>query len=137
MIKFSKTKLNKVAKKYGLADIYLFGSKITGFQRKDSDLDIGVRFKNNLPEIEKRGKIYGELFSDLSVCFEKQKIDLIFIEEAPLHFKFKIVASGQLIYSADMKNSLNFIEYVVNYYRDYKYFIDMFFEESLKTSARK
>ncbi len=132
MLKFSKIKLNKIAQDYGLADVYVFGSQLTGFKRKGSDFDIGVRFKKGLPKEEIRGRIYGNLFSDLSLCFVGKPIDLVFIDEVPLHFQFKIVAEGELIYSNDMDNSLNFLERTVNYYRDYKYFIDEFFQGILE-----
>lgn len=128
MIKFSRKKLNQIAKKHQLADIYLFGSWMTGFKRKESDLDIGIRFEKGLPAEEKRGKIYGNLFSDLSLCFKGHKIDLVFIEEVALHFQFKIVTQGELIYYRNLENSLNFQEKTANYYRDYKYFIDEYFQ---------
>ncbi|MBU2635181.1 nucleotidyltransferase domain-containing protein [Patescibacteria group bacterium] len=133
---FSKTKLNKIAEEYQLADIYLFGSQVSGFQRKESDFDIGVRFKKGLPKKEKRAKIYGNLFSDLNLCFKDKKIDLVFIEEVPLHFQFKIINNGELIYFKDLENSLNFQEKIVNYYRDYKYFIDEYFQGVLEVSTK-
>lgn len=127
-IEFSQEKLKKIAKKYQLLEVYLFGSKISGFEREDSDLDVAVRFQKGLPLIKKRAKVYGNLFSDLSVCFPGQKVDLIFIEEAPLHFQFKIVVQGELIFTTNQDDSFSFREKVVNFYRDYKYFIDEFFE---------
>ncbi|PIP31972.1 hypothetical protein COX24_00665 [bacterium (Candidatus Gribaldobacteria) CG23_combo_of_CG06-09_8_20_14_all_37_87_8] len=130
-MEFSQGKLKKIVKKYQLLEVYLFGSKISGFSREDSDLDVAVRFQRGLPLIEKRAKVYGNLFSDLSSCFSEQKIDLVFIEEVPLHFQFKIVAQGELIFTTNQDNSFSFREKVVNLYRDYKYFIDEFFEGTL------
>lgn len=134
MLKFSKDKLKRIAIIYNLEDIYLFGSRIVGFSRQDSDFDIGVRFQNGLPKIEERGRIYGKLFADLSQIFPERKIDLVFIEEVPLHFQFKILTEGRLIYTKDRENSLNFLEKIVNLYRDYEYFINEYFEGVL---ARK
>jgi predicted nucleotidyltransferase len=136
MIKFSKIELNKTAKNYQLADIYFFGSQISGFKREDSDLDIGVRFKNGLPKENERGKIYGNIFSDLNLCFKNQKIDLVFIEEVPLHFQFKIINEGVLMYSENFKNSANFQEKTANYYCDYKYFIDEYFKGVLESAVK-
>lgn len=133
MLDFSKAKLDKIAEEYGLADVYLFGSRINGFQREESDLDVGVRFKKGLPDAGKRAKIYGNLFSDLTTCFSGQKIDLVFIEEAPLHFQFKIINEGEMIYSLDRNDSANFVEKTVNHYRDQKYFIDLFYQGVLET----
>jgi predicted nucleotidyltransferase len=136
MIKFSEAKIKEIAGKYGLADVYVFGSKITGFQREDSDVDIGVRFKNGLPEAEKRGKIYGDIFSDLSFCFKGEKLDLVFIDEVPLHFQFKIINEGKIIYSADMNSSADFVEKTAVYYNDYKYFIDEYFQGILEMPVK-
>ena len=133
MTKFSKQKLGKIAKIYQIVDIYLFGSRVAGFARKESDFDIGVRFKKGLPLAEKRGKIYGNLFSDLQDCFPKKKIDLVFIDEVLPHFQFKIVTEGELLYSEDLKNTYDFKEKVINFYLDYKYFIDEYFQGVLET----
>lgn len=127
-IKFLKTDLAAVAERYQLADIYLFGSKISGFQRKESDLDIAVRFQKGLPFLSERSKVYGNLFSDLSAVFQSEKIDLVFLEEAPLHLQFKIVSEGKLVYANKMDETLNFLEKTASFYRDYKYFIEEYFQ---------
>lgn len=131
MIKFNKKKIKALAKQYQLADVYIFGSQLNGFARKDSDLDLAVRFQKGLPDMKARGQIYGKLFVDLSSCFPGQKLDLVFIEEAPLHFQYKIFTQGQMIFSQDKENSFNFQERIFNLYRDYKYFIDEFFQGAL------
>lgn len=133
MKKFSGVQLNKIAKKYNLAEVYIFGSQINGFQRDGSDFDIAVRFKDGLPKVEKRGKIYGNLISDLNSCFPKEKVDLVFIDEILLDFQFKVVAEGELIYAQDIEKALNFKENIINYYRDYKYFIDEYYKGVLET----
>jgi len=133
-VKFSNEKLKEIVEQYGLIEVYLFGSKITGFARKDSDLDVAVRFQNGLPMAAERGKIYGNIFADLTSVFGKEKVDLSFIEEAPLHLQFKIVSQGELIFSQEKIKSLNFLEKIVNQYRDYKFFIDEYFQGVL---ARK
>jgi len=61
-MRFQKRKLKEIAKKYKIADIYLFGSRVLGFERKESDFDIVVRFKGGLPRPEEIGKIYGDFF---------------------------------------------------------------------------
>lgn len=134
-IKFSEKKLKEIAREYGLIDVYVFGSKITGYAREGSDLDVAVRFENGLPPIEKRGRVYGDIFSDLTSVFKGEKIDLTFIEEAPLHLQFKIVTEGELVYSKEKIKSLNFLEKVVNQYRDYKFFIDEYFQGVLARKA--
>ena len=56
-IKVDKNCLKKVADKFSIDFIILFGSKITGKGRKESDLDIAVKFKNKIPSPSKIGKL--------------------------------------------------------------------------------
>lgn len=132
-VKFSKKQLKKIAKKYHLADIYVFGSQVLGFLRPESDFDIAVRFKKGLPKPGKIAGIYGNLFADLSPVFKKKKIDLVFLEEVRPHFQFKIISEGELIYSDSLNETYNFQEKVINFYRDYKYFIDEYFKGALES----
>jgi predicted nucleotidyltransferase len=135
-MKFQKKKLKEIAKKYKIADIYLFGSRVLGFERKESDFDIAVRFKGGLPKPKEIGKIYGDLFSELQEVFKGKKIDLVFIQELPLHFQFKILTEGKLIFSENLEDSCNFLERIANLYRDYKFFIDEYFEGILKAPIK-
>lgn len=125
---FDKKQLDNIVKKYHIADVYVFGSQVTGYARKDSDLDIGVRFVEGLPRGGIVGKIYGNLASEIQSLTGEYAIDLVLIDEAPLHFQYKIITKGELIFSANREDSYNFVESVANRYRDYKYFIDDFFE---------
>lgn len=120
-------KINKIANQYKIADIYLFGSEVTGFKHPGSDFDIAVRFRKGLPSLLERGKVYGNLYSDLLEVFGREDLDLVFTEESPLHIRFRIVAEGELLYSFDRENSFDYKERVINYYRDYKFFIDEYF----------
>lgn len=121
-------KLDNIAKKYRIADVYIFGSRVTGYARNDSDLDIGVRFVNGLPGGGAVGKMYGNLASEIQTLARDYHVDLVLIDEAPLHFQYKIITKSKLIFSANYEESYNFVESVANKYRDYKYFIDDFFE---------
>lgn len=132
MINFSKLKLKKAALDHRLADVYIFGSRVSGFARDGSDLDVAVRFQDGLPKAEEIGRVYGELFADLSTCFPKHKLDLILLEEVPLHFQYKILTEGEMIFAKNLENSLNYQEKIFNLYRDQKYFIDEYFSGVLK-----
>lgn len=127
-----KQKIEDIAEQYGIADVYLFGSQISGFKHPESDFDIAVRFRNGLPFPQKRGKIYGNLYSDLVGILGEKDLDLVFTQEAPLHVRFRIVTEGEILYTSDLEDSLNYKEMTINYYRDYKFFIDEFFEGVLQ-----
>jgi len=86
--------LQLIAKKYNLKFIVLFGSKARGqVQNKESDLDIAV-FSNKKPDYE----LFRDLFSDLSDVFSKENVDLRFLNDADLLFRFNVVKDGKLLY---------------------------------------
>jgi len=123
-ITIPEKELGKIAKQYGIADVYVFGSQITGFAHEGSDVDIAARFEKGLPDPEERGKLYGELYADLAPYFSGATLDLVFFEEAPLHIQFKIVTEGKLLYTNNAEKTAGIRERTANLYRDYRYFID-------------
>lgn len=129
------SKLKIITERSGVRDFYIFGSSALEIRHDTSDLDIGVIFKNGLPPTGERMKIYGEIFSLLSEAFPEEKVDLVFLEETALHFQFKALTEGKLIYSADINQAFNYLEKVINFYRDYKYFIDEFYQGMLETAS--
>lgn len=120
--------LEKIAKHYGIADVYFFGSRATGFAHEGSDTDIAVRFVRGLPNPEKRGRAYGELYADLSPYVSGATLDLVFFEEAPLHIQFKIVTEGALLYSSNVEKAAEVREHIANLYRDQRYFIEEYMQ---------
>lgn len=128
------SQLKIIAEQYGVRDFYIFGSSALKIRHDDSDLDIGVIFKDGLPPAENRMRIYGEIFSLLSDAFPEEKVDLVFLEETALHFQFKALTEGQLIYSANKNKAFDYLEKIANLYRDYKYFIDEFYQGMLEAS---
>lgn len=129
---YQKGKIKDIAQKYKIRDIYIFGSEVTGFKHPGSDFDLGIIFSQGLPSLDKRMKIYGQLFNDFSAIFPNKKLDLVFLEETPLHLRFKALTEGELIYSVDLEKAFNYKEKICNLYRDYKYFIDEFYEGILE-----
>lgn len=59
---------------------------------------------------------------------------MVFIDEAPLHFQYKIFTQGKMIFSCNQEKSLDFQEHIFNLYRDQKYFIDEFFKGVLESA---
>lgn len=123
-ITIPEKELERIAKHYGIADVYLFGSQATGFAHEGSDADVAVRFARGLSNPEKRGRVYGNLYADLSPYVFGATLDLVFFEEAPLHIQFKIVTEGRLLYSSNVEKAAEIRERTANLYRDYQYFID-------------
>jgi predicted nucleotidyltransferase len=88
-------KIKKIAKKYGLSLILLFGSQVTGQTHPDSDTDIAVLTENNLTT----GK-YLSLTTEFAEIGPEAEIDLVIINRAdPLLLK-KILENCRLLYGA-------------------------------------
>lgn len=112
--KKQKKRINKIAQKYNLELILLFGSRVSGKIHADSDVDIAVLPKSNKDfGFEK----YSSLISDFSGAFFGKKIDLSFINQAnPLLLK-KISENALPLFGSNEK----FIEFKL---KAFKYFQD-------------
>ena len=80
-----KQEITKIAKKYDLNLVLLFGSQITGKERQDSDLDIAVLDSN--PGTYQR---FGDLFNAFSDIFFGFNLDLRFIRNSEPVFLYNV-----------------------------------------------
>ena len=108
-----KKELKKVAKRFELKLILLFGSFVFQKMHKESDLDIAI--------LSRRGVFSLDLYSAFLKIFSGQKIDLTFINEAdPLLLK-EISDHCFLLYGSKR----NFLKFKLNSffrYQDYRPF---------------
>lgn len=114
-----KAQLNKLARKYGLSMILIYGSQVNEKVHKDSDLDIAVMARK-----EFNFKKHFSLISDLAKIFLGREIDLVFINRANPLFLKKILENCQMVYGKERKLALLKI-YVFKRYCDYKKFFDL------------
>ncbi len=107
-----KKALKKIAEKYQLNFLILFGSLAEGKKRDDSDADVAVSRKEKLDFNQQ-----SLLCSDLEGVFGRE-VDLSFVESAnPLLLK-QISKNGSLIYGSK-ENFLNFKLRAFHRYNDY------------------
>ena len=90
--KTQRQEIKKIAKKFGLLLVVLFGSKAKSNFREESDLDIAV-----LSEKPPSYRLFKELFSALSQVFKKENVDLRFLNEASPLFRFEVIKNGILL----------------------------------------
>jgi len=114
-----KRGLKKIAKKYKLSLILIFGSVATKKIHPNSDLDIGVMAKEDF-----NYQKYSSLLFDLSKIFSGKEIDLVFLNRAdPFLFK-KILENCKVLYGS--KRELNLLKmYSFKQYCDYKKYFDL------------
>lgn len=110
--------------------VYLFGSFGTDYQTELSDIDFAILFSIDIDLMEEM-RINSEISSILGV----QKIDMINLNKAPVHFQHEIISTGDIVYQKNRLKTQMFIEKVLNIYHDYGIILHKFnrdFEEGLK-----
>ncbi len=92
-VKKQSGRLKKLAKKYHLSLILLFGSRASGQTHKNSDFDIAYLSDNGL-DLGQEAKLIVELFP----FFRSENIDLANLRNAPPLLFFAIFNDCQVLY---------------------------------------
>ncbi len=116
--KEQKKKVNKLAKKYGLELVLLFGSFANGKAHKNSDLDIAVLGEKNISFEE-----YLDLTGELSKIFHKN-IDLAVLNEANPLLLFQVSKDSILLHGSP-GDFMEFKLYAFHRYNDYEPYFKM------------
>lgn len=114
-----------VMEENGVELVILFGSAATKRQHPLSDTDIGVVFANP----EKRHLHPVEVYSALYDEFKKHyagKIDLVYLDEAPLSLRYRAANDGLVLYQAGPSSFANYKERALKYYFDFRFIEDIF-----------
>ncbi|MGE5483910.1 MAG: type VII toxin-antitoxin system MntA family adenylyltransferase antitoxin [Ignavibacteriales bacterium] len=114
----TKGLLIETLRSYGVSVCYLFGSRARGDCRADSDVDLGMVFRefrreiNNVDmEIEIENAV-GDLLAPL-------RVDVVFLQRASQTFRYEVVTSGAVLYSDDEDFRTDFEYEVVRDYLDF------------------
>lgn len=93
-IHFDKEKIARVAQKHRLLFVILFGSKARRErENEESDLDIAV-YSLKEPDYD----LFKKLFSDFSDIFRGNNVDVRFLNDTDLLFRFQVVKDGILLF---------------------------------------
>jgi predicted nucleotidyltransferase len=92
---------------------YLFGSRAGGEVGPLSDYDFGVLAAG--PSVELRYR----LGRDLGRLLDAERVDLVFLNQAPVELAFTIIAQGQLLYQQSLVARVEFEAGVLSRYGDY------------------
>lgn len=115
-------------KRLGVLALYLFGSIADGAISNKSDIDIGVVLKN--PEIlEDTRALYNVIYEELSRVFNPtffRRLDIVFLQNAPIPLQYNAIAFGQVLYEEDPIKRTNYEERVINQYIDFKPLLEYF-----------
>jgi len=114
-----KQKIDKLAEKYHLKLVLLFGSQATGKIHKKSDFDVAYLPEKNLSydnEID--------INFQLTNIFKHDRVDTVDINKSNPLLLFQISKNSILLYGNE-QNLLKFKLYVFNTYNDYAPYFEM------------
>ena len=114
MEKEKNKQIKKIAKKYDLELLLLFGSRVNKkFLHKESDFDIAY-----LSERELSGQEQVDLNCDLMDIFHSDKIDTVNLRKANPLLRYQIAAKSELLYGDEMEylgfKAFGFKDYVLH-----------------------
>jgi predicted nucleotidyltransferase len=110
----------EIAEKFGLSLVVLFGSVAAGTDRHDSDIDIGVQFKDGDTGLSRTLDVQGEL----SNLFRERNVDLSILNRADPFFMKKIAERCESLYEEPGKASA-FLLLAFKRYQDHRKYIEM------------
>lgn len=110
----------EIAERFGLSLVVLFGSVAAGADRPDSDIDIGVRFKDGDPGLSRTLDVQGEI----SNLFRERDVDLSILNRADPFFMKKIAERCEFLYEEPGKGSA-FLLLAFKRYQDHRKYLEM------------
>lgn len=96
--------------------IVLFGSAARDALRPDSDVDVGVLWKEQNPSREERANVVGALESKLG-----REVDLVSLAEADLIICMQALFAGHLVWSHAPSEFITFKAMNLSQYQDFKF----------------
>jgi uncharacterized protein len=115
----------KTLKKLGVHTVYVFGSQVEGVAHKSSDIDIGVVFNDPEQYRDNTMEAYTALYDLFTDLFPRKKVDIVFLQFAPIRLQHSAVFDGKVLYEADQDKRYDYQEYVLRKQCDLKHFQTM------------
>ena len=109
-LKINKKEIEKIAQKYNLEMILLFGSQVNGRAKPDSDVDIAYSAQKQLSTNEKI-----DLNNDLCDFFKKDIVDQVDIKNANPLLLYEISQNSKLIFGKE----IDYLEFKTFAFRNY------------------
>lgn len=135
MVSFSNKHKN-VLQAMGIAVVYLFGSRVLGTARTESDYDIGVVFKDPTAVAARQPEVFHQLYSIFSDYLPDQPggahpdISLLQFANAALEMS---AIDGVVLFEADPRSRVEYEEGVIERYDEYRH-LQNFYEDATFTA---
>jgi uncharacterized protein len=104
----------RLDRRFGLAALWLFGSRASGAVREDSDLDLAALFRRSPSPLELL-EAQADLGAELGV-----ELDLIDLDRASPILAMQVLKHGRLLVDRDLRRRTGFFARTVSMYEDLK-----------------
>jgi predicted nucleotidyltransferase len=125
-------KINTLIKYFETNDdilaVWLIGSYATEYQTEKSDIDFSILFNKDVSIIEEM-----KISCNISDIIGFENVDTVDLKKAPITLQFKTIKEGRSLYEADFIKTSDYIEYVINRYREEKYYLESFMKDYYKS----
>jgi len=134
--KIDYPKFKSICEDYDVLSVYLYGSQLSGKVDKYSDLDLGVLFYQSREKDISSAELFMDFKEKISEVIEFAKLDINFLENNSLKTKFKVITTGEVIYSADDKLRLSYEDKVICQGLDFNVEMRLYYNE-LESLAKR
>lgn len=104
-----------IAKHPNIILAYLFGSQVQGDIGPMSDIDVALL----LDDADETGMIRSNLRASLTAAIDQERVDVVFLNRAPIELAHAIVVVGELIYERDAYTRVEYEAKIMSLYCDY------------------
>ncbi|MFW5888369.1 MAG: type VII toxin-antitoxin system MntA family adenylyltransferase antitoxin [Patescibacteria group bacterium] len=127
-----KQQLRKSFRAEGAILAYLFGSRVGGYAKSESDFDIAV-YLGNKNKKKDLFKIKMNLIREASRILKTDKADVVIIDEirSPV-LKFVIIQEGKVLFSSNESARMDLELKMINQYHDHRPILEMYDQRLLK-----
>ena len=94
-------------------EVRVFGSRIKGNNRQNSDTDIGILFKDDKYS-------YEEVIMGIMHFFEGQTVDIVALNHSDPLLRYEIISNYEILYCRDEEIFINFYINSIKQYNDIK-----------------
>ena len=105
--------------------VYLFGSKAKRREAPLSDIDIGVVFEKPSLNADTRD-LYDKCYQIFSELYPHEKLDIVFLQTAPLALQFFAVKDGKILFQEDPRFTADYENFVIKQYLDFRPVLNYF-----------
>ena len=122
--RFSFNAISKM-KRLKVGIVYLYGSRVEGISRSNSDFDLGVVFQDPAV-LENSLQLHSELYDlfseEFPVTFQRE-VDIVFLQRASIQLRFEVVNKGKVLFEISPYFRVKFEEKVIRKYLDFTPFL--------------